>query len=360
MRILDKYILHKFVLTLIFALFAFCLIFIIIDLIEYLDKFIDKSVPYTVVINYYIYYLPYIIVLSLPVAVLLASLFSVGQMTRNNEIVAMKAAGISLVRILLPLFIFGFLLSLLILYLAETFVPMTNEKKIDIYREYVQNTQNKRLRGQNDVFLQLGKGEWLNIGFFDPNTNTGHRVSIQKFNEDFRSIARRIDAPEMTWGDNVWVLHDCVIRTFDKSVEHLARADSLVRSDFHVSPAELSRQQRKHEEMNFRELKQFIDNIVRNGGKPGRWLVDLHLKLSFPFANFIILLFGAPLASLKTRSGTMKSFGISLFICFMYFGIIKTGQALGHNGVLPPMLAAWMGNIIFGISAFYIYYKVRM
>ena len=360
MRIFDKYILQKFIATLIFALIAFCLIFIIVDLIENLDKFIDKNVPYMVVIKYYLYYLPYIMILSLPIAVLLASLFSVGQMTRNNEIIAMKVAGLSLLRILLPLIIFGFILSLMILYLAETFVPMTNEKKIDIYREYVQDSQKKRLKSQNDIFIQLNKGEWLNIGFFDPNTSTGHRVSIQKFAPEFSTILTRIDAPTLTWEQDHWVLMNCLVRSFDGEIENLERVDRLDRSDFHFGPAELSKQQRKHEEMNFQELQQFIADIVRNGGKPGRWLVDLHLKLSFPFANFIILLFGAPLASLKTRSGTMKSFGISLLICFLYFGIIKTGQALGHNGVLPPLLAAWMGNIIFGISAIYIYYKVRM
>jgi len=248
MRILDKYILQKFIATLIFALIAFCLIFIIVDLIENLDKFIDKNVPYMVVIKYYLYYLPYIMILSLPIAVLLASLFSVGQMTRNNEIIAMKVAGLSLLRILLPLIIFGFILSLMILYLAETFVPMTNEKKIDIYREYVQDSQKKRLKSQNDIFIQLNKGEWLNIGFFDPNTSTGHRVSIQKFAPEFSTILTRIDAPTLTWEQDHWVLMNCLVRSFDGEIENLERVDRLDRSDFHFGPAELSKQQRKHDE----------------------------------------------------------------------------------------------------------------
>jgi len=111
--------------------------------------------------------------------------------------------------------------------------------------------------------------------------------------------------------------------------------------------------------MSYWELKQFINNIRRNGGNPDRWLVDLYLKIAFPFANFIILLFGAPLASRKTRSGPAVSFGISLFICFLYFGIIKVAQTFGHNGTLPPFIAAWLGNIIFGIGAVYILFKMR-
>ena len=95
-----------------------------------------------------------------------------------------------------------------------------------------------------------------------------------------------------------------------------------------------------------------------SGGDPDRWLVDLYLKIAFPFANFIIVLFGASLSSRKTRSGPAISFGISLLICFLYFGIIKTGQALGHNGTLSPMLAAWIGNIIFGSAAVFIFFRM--
>jgi len=106
--------------------------------------------------------------------------------------------------------------------------------------------------------------------------------------------------------------------------------------------------------MSYWELKNFIDEVKRTGGNPDRWRVDLYLKFAFPFANFIIILFGAPLASRKTRSGTAISFGVSLFICFLYFGFIKVGQSLGHNGTLPPFIAAWLGNLFFGLGAIYI------
>ncbi|MEE4312072.1 MAG: LPS export ABC transporter permease LptG [candidate division KSB1 bacterium] len=359
MKILDKYTLNKFLATLIFALVAFCSIFIIVDLIEFMDKFIDRQVPWPVVFQYYMYYLPYIVVLSFPVAILLASLFSVGQMARYNELTAMKASGMSLFRILLPLIILGFFISSTIMFMGEKIVPYTNAKKIDLYKEYVNKSKKNNKKRQSDIYIQLSEKNWLYIGYFDTQINTAHRVSVQTFDDSYSTIHSRIDAEKMVLEDDIWTLHNGITRTFTNNEERVEKFDRLPKAEFNFKSQELSRTQKKAEEMSYWELKEFINNIRRNGGNPDRWLVDLYLKIAFPFANFIILLFGAPLASRKTRSGPAVSFGISLFICFLYFGIIKVAQTFGHNGTLPPFLAAWLGNIIFGIGAVYILFKMR-
>ncbi|MBD3288741.1 LPS export ABC transporter permease LptG [candidate division KSB1 bacterium] len=359
MRILDKYILRRFLGTLLFSLVAFSIIFIIVDLIGYMDKFIDRDVPRLVVAQYYFYYLPYIIVLSLPVAMLLASLFSIGQMTRYNEIVAMSASGVSLYRILRPLFIFGLICSVFILYSGEKFIPITNQKKINIYQTYVSKSKKKNKTRHNDVYAQISENQWMHVGYFDTRINTGFKVSVQRFEDNYSHINQRIDAAKIIWQDSTWALQNGVIRDFDRRTEIIEKFDKLQRPDFEFDVQEISNSQKKTEEMSYWELNRFIENIRRNGGNPNRWLVDLYMKISFPFANLIIILFGAPLASRKTRSGPAVSFGISLLICFLYFGIIKVGQALGHNGTLPPLLAAWIGNIIFGTAAIYILFKMR-
>jgi len=359
MKILDKYILRNFIGTLIFALIAFCAIFIVVDLVGYLDKFIDKQIPKSLLFAYYFYYLPYIIALSFPVAMLLASLFSIGQMARYNEIVAMNSSGISINRILLPLLIFSLLISTIILYAGEKIVPLTNQKKINIYQQYVRKSDKRALTRQSDVYVQLSEKEWLNIGYFDTKINTGFKVTIQRYHDDYQSLKKRIDAPKIIWEHNKWILLDGIIREFDNQAEKISVFSTLERTDIRFKPEDLSFTQKKTEEMSYWELRQFIKNIKRNGGNPDRWLVDLYLKISFPFANFIIVLFGAPLASRKTRSGPAVSFGISLFICFLYFGIIKVAQALGHNGTLSPYLGAWLGNIIFGYAGIVILFIVR-
>lgn len=352
MKLLDQYILKRFLGTQVFALVAFSVIFIVIDLVGFLDKFIDQRVSTVVVLKYYFFYLPYIIVLTLPVATLLASLFSIGQLARYNELVAMQASGLSNYRILTPLFILGMITSLLAAYAGERLVPYTNQQKKEIYETYVNKARRKTVAQTKDITLQIGQNRWLLVGFFDPNTNTAFKVSIHQYTRN--RLLTRQDAPQMIWDNGRWIMTHGLARNFRDGQEQAQYFDSLDVSDIRLKPQDIARVQKKAEEMSYWELKQFIREVRRTGGNPNRWLVDLYLKLSFPFANFIIILFGAPLASRKTRSGTALSFGISLFVCFLYFGIIKVGQTLGHNEALPPLLAAWMGNLLFGLGAVYI------
>lgn len=352
MKILDKYIIRNFLGTLAFALIAFSVIYIIIDVVGYMDKFIDRKFGLLIVIKYYLFYLPYIVILTLPVATLLASLFSVGQLSRYNELIAIQASGLSLYRILYPLFILGIIISLIAAYAGERFIPYTNQKKKELYQIYADKVK-KRMEAQTkDISLQIDKNRWLLIGFFDTDLNTAFKVSIQKYSQNL--VVERIDAPRMVWEKDKWCLLNGYIRQFSHNKETAQAFNDLELRDIHFQPDDIAKVQKKAEEMSYWELKNFIKEVKRTGGSPDRWLVDLYLKIAFPFANFIIILFGAPLASRKTRSGTALSFGISLFICFLYFGIIKVGQSLGHNGTLPPLFAAWMGNIFFGVGAFYI------
>ena len=349
MKILDKYILQKFLGTLLFALIAFSVIFIIIDLVGFLDKFIDRKVGFSIVIKYYLFYFPYIIVLTLPVATLLASLFSIGQLARYNELIAMQAAGLSNYRILSSLLGLGILLSLLITYAGERIVPYSNQKKKELYQTYVDKVGRRSKAQTKDISLQIEENRWLLVGFFDTENNTAFKVSIQRFADN--RLVERLDAPLMAWENDSWILKNGYVRNFKIDSEQASTFAELTIQDIRFKPEDVARVQKKAEEMSYWELKRFIEEVRRTGGNPDRWLVDLYLKISFPFANLIIILFGAPLAARKTRSGTAIIFGISLFICFLYFGLIKVGQSLGHNETLHPMLAAWLGNIFFGIGA---------
>lgn len=352
MKILDRYILKKFIGTLLFALIAFSMIFVIIDLVGFLDKFIDRKVGFSIVLRYYLLYLPYIIILTLPVATLLASLFSIGQLARYNELTAMQAAGLSNYRILGSLLGLGILVSLFITYAGERFVPFTNQKKKELYQTYVEKAGKRPKAQTKDITLQIEENRWLLVGFFDTEHKTAFKVSIQRYDQN--RLVERVDAPQMVWTDAGWILKNGYIRKFKIDSEQIQAVAELPLSDMRLKPEDVARVQKKAEEMSYWELKRFIEEVRRTGGKPDRWLVDLYLKISFPFANLIIILFGAPLAARKTRSGTAISFGISLFICFLYFGLIKVGQSLGHNEALHPLLAAWLGNIIFGIGAIYV------
>ena len=355
MTILDRYILKKFIGILLFALVAFIAIFIIVDLVERLDTFIDRQVPKTVILQYYFYYMPYILVLTLPIAMLLSSLFSIGNMARLNEIGAMKSSGQSLYRILLPVFLISIFVSLGSLYFGENAVPFSSTKRAQITDEYLEKHRSAWRKRIKDIYATDALDRKITMKYYDAARDVGYTVSIKKFAGD--TLLYRIDAQKMMWDDSLWVLHNGSERIFPESPETTKRFTQKSLADENLRPDDFRKVLKQPEEMSYGELQDFIKDVKANGGDIEKWRVDLYLKIAVPFANFIIVLFGAPLSSPKRRSGTATGFGISLAICFIYFGIVKFAQTLGHNGHLSPTFAAWVANYIFGLAGIFVLIK---
>ena len=358
MKLLDKYLIKKFVLNLIFGQIAIIVVFLVIDLVENVDKFIDKGAEIYIVVLYYIYFIPHIISLTLPIIMLLATLFSIGNMTKNNEVVAQKSAGVSLYRIFTPLFILGFIISIFAGIFSETIVPWASQNKHDIYRYEIKKNPRNIGKNRNNIYIQDSENCKASVGFFNGVKNEAQRVSLFYF--DGPVLQKRIDAKTMLWQDQKWVLKNVVERRFENSNEKIVNYPKITISDLRFKPENLLELQKKPEEMSYVELDKFINELNAIGAEAKKWIVELYLKISYPFANFIIVLFGAPLAARKRRGGNAVGIGISLLVCFIYYFFVHTGRVLGHQGALPPLFAAWLGNIIFIFAGFFTLVKARM
>jgi lipopolysaccharide export system permease protein len=359
MKILDRYILKKFITILFFNILAFIVIFVIIDLIENLDKFLSFDATFGQVFLYYFYYIPYIIILTLPISMLLASLFSLGSMAQYNEIIAIKSSSVSLYRILLPVLGFSLFVSLLVGMAGETVVPQTNRLRLDIYRYDIKKESRKMQSTRNQLAIQDENNRQVFIQFYETGKKRAHKVNI--ITERNNKIIKRLDARYMIWepDKSTWMLVDVTERTFTDSTEQMSRVDSMIYKNSHITPEDLTELEIQPEEMNYVELNRFVDKMLALGADARRWLVDLYMKISYPLANFIIVLFGAPLAAKKRRSGPALGFAIALLISFIYFLFLRTGQVLGHKGDLTPWLAAWIGNIVFGVGAIVVMIRQR-
>ena len=345
MKIIDRYVTRRFLNNLVFALLAFVAIFVIVDLVEHMDLYIDRDVPTTAVVLLYLYYLPYILVMSMPVGVLLASLFSTGQMAKHNELVAIKSTGTSIYRILFPMLIIGLIVSAMTLFLGELVAPAANRAKKNIELTHIDPHRVQLRRTKTNITYRDKGNRRILIRVYDSQTQIARNVSIQEYVDS--KIVRRIDGAEMQWVDDHWELANGMIRVFDQSGEYASEFERMSNLDFEFTPDDVAKVQLEPEEMSSSELREFIEEVKRGGGNPDRWMTDLYLKYAFPFTNFIIVLIGAPLAANKRRSGAAVGFGISLLVCFLYFGLIKIGQSLGNTGTLPPVIAPWIGNIVF-------------
>ena len=350
LRILDRYIIKKFLSILFYTTLAFIAIFVVVDLVEHLDEFLANNASLTDSLLYYIYYIPYIIILTLPVNMLLSSLFSLGSMAQYNELIALMTSGISLYRIVTPLLLLALVISILSGVASETLVPKTNRLRLDVWRYDIRKQQRLVLGTRREIALQDRDNRQVNIQYYDGRRRKANQVNIIRI-EDNR-VKERWDARYMIWVNDSsgWRMHYVTYRQFTDSGEVVMNMDTLWYSDTQIFPDDLLDLQVKPEEMNYVELNRFVDKMLYLGADARKWLVDLYLKISYPLASFIIVLFGAPLASRKRRSGPALGFALALLISFVYFLFIRTGQVLGHNGTLDPWLGAWIGNIVFGIG----------
>jgi lipopolysaccharide export system permease protein len=353
--------------TFFFGLFAFLLIFLVIDLMEKLDDFIDANVETPVILEYYVHFMPEIIKLMTPVAMLLAALFVTGRIAQQNELAAIKSSGVSLYRFIFPFLSVALIVSLASIYFNGWIVPYSNQKKFDIERLYLRKSSSAT--GRFNIYFQEGKTRLVSLGFYESASRTARRVSIEDFSDtNLTVLVQRYDAQMMRWNNEQpadgipmagaspvnddmvsggWELVDGVQRIIAPGREEMHRFDQLYIGRLSLTPAEIEEKQRKPDEMNYNELHAFIESQKRSGQEVSRWLVDYHSKIAFPFASLIVVLFGVPFSANKRKSGVAVEFGISVAVTFIYLAFMKTSQVFGYNGDIDPLLTAWLANILF-------------
>jgi lipopolysaccharide export system permease protein len=355
---LDRYVSLQFLKTIVFAILAFSLIFILVDMIENLDDFIDQNVQLHIILLYYVYFLPRIFSLMVPVATLLSALFVVGRLSNNNELTIMKCAGMSLYRFMVPLLLIGFVVSVAMLGFDGWLVPRINAERLELEREHLK--KNIEMRGRYNLFFQEGDNRIISLDYYDEPGATARRVSLQQFDAgDPTIMLRRFDAVRMQWKEarNEWVLYDGIRREFSRDTtlsvqrrEIVSSFDSLEVGPLVITPEIIIRMQQKPEEMELAEFRSYIERQRMAGSDVARLVVDYHGKIAFPFASLIVVFFGVPFASVKRRSGLAVQFGISIFLLFIYMVSQKLSQIFGYNGSIPPTLAAWFPNLLFFLA----------
>jgi lipopolysaccharide export system permease protein len=359
MKILDKYLIRQFIQTIMFGLLAFTMIFIVVDAMENLDDFIDQDLPAYEILHYYFVFAPEIIKLITPVAVLFAALFTAGKASNLSELTAMRASGMSMYRFMTPFIITTIIISVLSLYFGGYVVPMANKTKVHIEQVYLK----KGIRfSQSNIYFQDSKTRIVSIGFFDNVTNTANRVSIQEFNNaNLTEMTSRIDVARLKYDSltNAWMAVRGVARSFNEGGQTATYLDSLKIDYINFKPIDITKKQRKTQEMNLDELDELILSQERTGNDPTSTLIEYHSRYAFAFTSLIIVLFGLPISANKRKGGLAVQIGISILLTFIYLVFMKISQAFGKNGALDPLLTAWFANIFFSIAAIIAIIKLR-
>jgi lipopolysaccharide export system permease protein len=359
-KTLDFYITKQFILSILFGILTFVLVFIIVDLMENLDDFIDQQVPQPIIFQYYLFFLPEIIRLILPVSILLACLFTVGKLNNFNELTAIKASGISLYRFMLPFLVVGLMISLFAIYFSGWVVPESNSKKLRIEQIYMK--KNLTYVGAN-IFFQDDENRFVNIGYYDQSSQMISRAGIILISkEDPTRILQRFECQRLQWDStrHIWIGYEVTENHFTSdSTNELRYFHTYEFEKLNFRPEDILIKQKRIEEMNLTEIRQVIDAQKRSGNDTTKLEIDYHSIISFAFANLIVILFGLPISA-DRRSGTVAfQFGLNLFFTFIYLAFMKISQSFGKNGLMNPILTAWFANLIFLIFAVVNLIRVR-
>jgi lipopolysaccharide export system permease protein len=369
MKLIDRYLTASLLVPLLYCLCAFTIIIIIHDLFDHLADFLEASTPLPDILMYYLFLLPSTLYLIMPVSILLGVLYCLSSLTKNNELTAMRASGISLSRIMLPFILTGLLATVGVGFIHETVEPWSKywtdqfvrfqKKKGEITRDVTDNLAYKNNRDNRIWMIE----EFNNRTFEMANLN----VTQERTNG---TIQARIHAERAQWLDGKWWLHNLIIQEFDeggipvRQVDEEGRFIGLTRTErvrvmgqFTETPREFVNETKQPEFLSAWELSNYLDTHRHlSRGTRARYRVDLHHRLATPWMCLVVTLLGIPFGAQTARKGALLGIALSLGLFFGYYFFINFGLWLGKNLYLPAWLAAWMPNLVFlGIGGVMVY-----
>ena len=328
------------------------MLYILVDFFEKIDDFIEaKATEYVWI--YFIYKVPFISVQMAPMGVLMSTIITLGILAKNHEIIAMKANGISLFRIGSPLIGISLIITIMSFMTSEFIVPYTNRKVNTIWRHDVKKKPHELIYKSEQLWYK-GENTIYNIRSFNSRTQTLEGVIINQFDHDFRLI-RRIQARSATWQKDHWSFHNGIVKEIDTDGSYKITPFEERTFNLIETPDDFQRDVTYSDEMGVVELHEYAKKIINEGYAAYRYLVDMHIKLSFPFICVIMSLIGIPLALRKEKGvGIGTGIGISLGIILLYLITFEIARTLGYSDVVPPIVAAWFANILFGVIGFFL------
>jgi len=354
MKLIDRYIVKEFVPPFLYCLFVFISLYIIIDVFGRLEDVVKHHVELTILLQYYLAFLPIIFVRTAPVAALLSALYVLGNLNRFNEITALKASGINIWRLALPLFYLGLFISIATLAINERLIPQANFASTTIKEDYLdKEEQASREKVVENIAIYGTRNRLIHIRAFYPQKNLLQEITILEQDEQER-VTAKIQASRARWRNDRWEFFDCVVYNFDEKGEATTRPAFYKKMlmDIEEKPKDFLKRESSAEFMSYRRLRGYVRRLSGSGAKiVQKLLVQLHYKISFPFVSLVIIFLGIPFSLSAQGRGKIANIGLCILIAFFYYSIEALSLALGKRGTFPPFLSAWFANILFGTVA---------
>jgi lipopolysaccharide export system permease protein len=352
MKILHRYIFTLLLRNFLIGLSMFVFLFLMVDFFDRIDNVLGEGASIWLIILYFACKIPLMVTLMLPVALIFATLFTFGLLSKSSEITAMRASGLTVIWLARPLIILGFILSLMSFVLNEVIVPMSERRQKEIYNLDIRQKDKRGSYSQTDIWWRSGN-QFFTFDLFNSKTKSIQKLSNFEINEDWQVI-RRTDADSVQWlaPGLGWNMRNVSRYHFNGDSVRIEKLGSLP-LPIQESPKDFYEFNDDPSTMSFVELRDFISKQQGNGIPTKQYLPDLYGKLTQPFVIFITGLLVLPFTLLPARSGSMALSSIlAIFVAFAYYAVDSFSISMGRAELLPPLLAAWTANIVMGLIAF--------
>jgi len=357
--IVDLYLLRRFLYYFFVIMAAFIFLFEVFTFFELLDDIARHHVPFLVVVNYFRYLIPYLIYQLSPLGALVAVLVTLGVLSKNNEIVAFKASGISIYRLAVPLLLAGLALAAGLLILDDTYLPYANQRQDALRNQIKGKPAQTYTRPQRWIFGENFKV--YNYDLFDPNEKLFGGLSVVELDPATFQMKRRVFATRARWLDteNAWVLESGWVRDFsDGAIARYQPFKVYSLPELTEPPSYFHREVIQAFQMSWRDLGRYIEGLHRAGFDVSTLTVQWHKKLAYPLIAPISMMLAIPFAILVGSRGAIGGIALGVGIGICYWAVSALMEAMGGIGQLPPFLAAWSPGLIFFFLGLYFLFKM--
>ena len=357
LKILDRYIIRKFLGTYIFAIMMIIVVVVIFDYVEKIDDFTTTHAPLKeVFFDYYLNFIPFFINQFSALFTFIACIFFTSKLAYQTEIVAMLSGGMSFKRLMWPYFIAASVITSVSLVLSLWVIPISQRDCVAFEQKYIPRRQ--RFQYDRHIYRQVEPGTFVYIRGFSKNSLQASFLALEKYEGSF--MRSTLEASEVKFDNETkrWTASKYITRSFADNGQETFTQNRNLDTLLNLDVVELGRMNELIKTMNIVELNEFIDQQRAKGSDSIRQLeVEHHTRFAYPIGTFILSLIGVSLSSRKVRGGTGLHIGIGIALCFSYIMLNRIFEEFAKGGTLPPMLAVWLPNIIYTLIAIYLYRK---
>jgi LPS export ABC transporter permease LptF/LPS export ABC transporter permease LptG len=358
-RLMDFYLLRRFFYYFALLMTVFVFLYETFTLFELLDDIYRRKVPFLIVVDYFGYLTPYLVYNFFPLGALVAVLVTLGVMSKNNEIVAIKASGTSLYRLAVPLLLAGLGLAGTMVVLDDTYLPYANQRQDELRNLIKGKPAQTYMRPQRWIFGENNKV--YNYDLFDSTQNLFGGLSVLEIDPGTFQVRRRIFASRARWSESqkTWVLESGWMRDFvDGTITRYERFPAAAPAELTEPPSYFHREVRQAFQMSLPELASYIEGLRRAGFDVASLTVQWHKKIAYPLMAAVSMLLAIPFAFLVGTRGAIGGVALGVGIGVAYWAMAALLEAMGGVGQLPPLLAGWSPDIIFFFLGLYFFFKM--